>query len=376
MEYKIGPVILSVDRDLSTLQDFKYSNRIHNLENILQIQLVDSYDFPKENLLVFNDTQFKISKITLDGHEINWVFESKPGGMSYLIMDSNYENVVYYSKFHKNNRCYDEDLGHLLKLLVKCRMIIENNSILHASCISLNNEAIIFSASSGVGKSTRAKQFIDTFGAEWISGDRPSIDCNKGIAYGVPWDGKEGIFVNKSANLSCIFEIHRAGFTYMKKMNKQKVFSFLLKQLFVPMWDEKLVKYVFVNINQLIERIQFYELYCDQTQQASLEIYYLIKEIFNKNIGDINMKLKKDFRIMHVGDDYMAIPVGKETDSFNGVVSLSEAAAYLLENMATSKTEEEIVDLLLKEYNVDIETAKKDVHKIIKTFKEIGLIEE
>ena len=88
------------------------------------------------------------------------------------------------------------------------------------------------------------------------------------------------------------------------------------------------------------------------------------------------MKRKSCFEIVDVSNEYMAVPVGDKAAEFNGIVVLSEPAAFLLKHMDEHKTEEELVDILIREYEVDPLVASSDVSNIINTFFDIGLIEE
>ena len=87
------------------------------------------------------------------------------------------------------------------------------------------------------------------------------------------------------------------------------------------------------------------------------------------------MKLNKSFEIVSVADDYLAIPVGDKALSFNGVVSLTEAVAYLLKHMDTNKSVEELVDLLCDEYDVEQKKAYADVQQMVKELSVLGVIE-
>lgn len=82
------------------------------------------------------------------------------------------------------------------------------------------------------------------------------------------------------------------------------------------------------------------------------------------------------FEITEVSGEYMAIPVGDATKELNGIVALNEASAYLLQLMNTSKTKEELVDLLVQEYEVDQITAAKDIDAFIAKLMELGIILE
>lgn len=82
----------------------------------------------------------------------------------------------------------------------------------------------------------------------------------------------------------------------------------------------------------------------------------------------------KNFDIVNVVDEYMAVPVGEEAVSFHGVVALSESAAFLLNNMNEHRTKEELVGLLCSEYDVDRSTAENDVEEIISKFRDLKVI--
>lgn len=88
------------------------------------------------------------------------------------------------------------------------------------------------------------------------------------------------------------------------------------------------------------------------------------------------MKRKDDFEIIDVSNEYMAIPVGEKAKDFYGMVILSEPAAFLLKHMDHHMTEDELVELLLQEYEVEPSVATADIQRIIDILLDIGLIEE
>lgn len=88
------------------------------------------------------------------------------------------------------------------------------------------------------------------------------------------------------------------------------------------------------------------------------------------------MKIEPNFEIVQIADDYMLVPVGDKIEQFNGTVVLNEVAAFLVRNMKTDITEEQLIDLVMEEYEVDKETAKEDIEKVILDMKKIGIIHE
>lgn len=84
-----------------------------------------------------------------------------------------------------------------------------------------------------------------------------------------------------------------------------------------------------------------------------------------ENKADAKYIMNSDYVLREVVGEYMLIPTGKLSMTRNGVVTISESAAYLLKKMDVGKTISQLCDLLLEEYEVDRETALLDVQEMI-----------
>lgn len=87
------------------------------------------------------------------------------------------------------------------------------------------------------------------------------------------------------------------------------------------------------------------------------------------------MKLKDGFITYNTGDENLLVATGEAGKSFNGIVRNNETAAFIAELLKNEITEDEIVNKILEEYDVDEKTAKKDVKKLLDTFKREGFLE-
>ena len=81
-----------------------------------------------------------------------------------------------------------------------------------------------------------------------------------------------------------------------------------------------------------------------------------------------------DFEIVNISNEYMAIPLGEEVSSFHGVVSLSEATAYLLGKMTHPVSRDDLIELLLDEYDIDRDVAEKDIDLILNKLIELKVV--
>lgn len=87
------------------------------------------------------------------------------------------------------------------------------------------------------------------------------------------------------------------------------------------------------------------------------------------------MRIKKDFTIQKVGGSWIAVAVGETSKTFHGMVRLNETGAFLWKKMTEAdRTVDELVDALLEEYEVDRETATRDVENLVNQFRESGIL--
>ncbi|MBQ7423474.1 MAG: PqqD family protein [Prevotella sp.] len=89
------------------------------------------------------------------------------------------------------------------------------------------------------------------------------------------------------------------------------------------------------------------------------------------------MKTKKGFKIRTICGEHVVVAEGIENIDFSKIISMNETSAYLWEKVQGEKTftEDSLTALLLEEYEVDEETAKKDVHALVAQWLEAGIIE-
>ena len=86
------------------------------------------------------------------------------------------------------------------------------------------------------------------------------------------------------------------------------------------------------------------------------------------------MKLKPDFQIVQMANDYMLVPTGDQIDSFNGTVILNEVSAFLLNQLKEDLEKEDLVERLVMEFDVDPATAREDVDVAVEKIKQIGIL--
>jgi hypothetical protein len=87
------------------------------------------------------------------------------------------------------------------------------------------------------------------------------------------------------------------------------------------------------------------------------------------------MKIKEGFMLRNVADNYIVVPVGKASLEFKGLINLNGVGAFIWECLEKETTMEEVIDKVIKEYNIDNELATRDVNNFINKLVEAKLLD-
>lgn len=88
------------------------------------------------------------------------------------------------------------------------------------------------------------------------------------------------------------------------------------------------------------------------------------------------MKIKDGFILKEMAGSWVVVPVGENMVNFQMMMTLNESGAFLWNQLAEEKTEEELVSALLEEYDTDAETAAADVKEFLRALAEKGVVSE
>lgn len=305
-----------------------------------------------------------------------WLFEDRFAQQKAQVLSSkDYACLSIYEE----TSLEQESLKRLLRLPLECRFAHQSVLSLHAACVEEGGRAVCFTGESGSGKSTRAQAWVKALDAEFISGDRPAIRLKEDgcTACGVPWDGKEQIFRNVERPLHAILDVRRAPFTRLRRLTADQAYRVLVRQCFVPMWDPDTAALAMGNVRRLSRAVPVYRLFCGPDAEAALETHRTLferPEEIQEELPD--MKIREDFVLRNVADENMVIPTGENINKFNGVVILSEVAAFIFKQLQQPVSREDLLDLVLAEFDVDQATAAADLDALIAQFRELELLEE
>lgn len=297
-------------------------------------------------------------------------------GFPCIVTDADYQHPQLYAD---QNVQLDEQLRFLIRTAFECRFAYEGIVSFHASCVEISGEAICFTGDSGMGKSTRAKAWVDGLGAEFISGDRPAIRLEEGgnVACGVPWDGKEQIFRNVERPLKAILEVRRAPFTRLRRLSYEQACRMAIRQAFIPMWDPDTAALAIANVYRMCRTTPVYRLFCGPDQDAAREVHRILfdhPEEIEEELPEMN--IKPGFTLRRVVGENMVMPTGKNIKDFGGTVVLNEVSAFIYEQLKQPISREDLLAQILAEYDVDEATASADLDALLDQFRQMDMLEE
>lgn len=88
------------------------------------------------------------------------------------------------------------------------------------------------------------------------------------------------------------------------------------------------------------------------------------------------MRVSNNFILREIAGEYLLVPVGAAAANFNGLITLNETAYTIFQAMAEEHSAEELVQLVLTEYDVDADTARADVDEFVQQLRQIGALVE
>lgn len=86
------------------------------------------------------------------------------------------------------------------------------------------------------------------------------------------------------------------------------------------------------------------------------------------------MKIKDGFVVRDIMGQCVVVATGEASESFSGMIKLNDTGKDIWEGVASGKSEDEIVDFIVREYDVEEDRAKTSVKKFIDEMKDKGFI--
>ena len=146
-----------------------------------------------------------------------------------------------------------------------------NRFLMHGASISYHNNAYLFTAPSGTGKSTHIrlwKKYLRD-DVKIVNGDKPfiSLEGETPLVYGTPWAGKERWQRNCSESLKGICFLQRGTTNSIRRITPEECLSMIFHQVYIP--DDALTAGLTLDLlDKLLKTVPLYLLQCDMSEDA------------------------------------------------------------------------------------------------------------
>ena len=86
------------------------------------------------------------------------------------------------------------------------------------------------------------------------------------------------------------------------------------------------------------------------------------------------MKIREGFVIREIGGEILGVATGGAAEDFHGMLVLNETAREIWNGLEAGKSEADILELIVERYDVEEETARKDMKHMIEKMKEAVIL--
>ena len=209
------------------------------------------------------------------------------GGMAsrcreYQTMASADADIVIRSELYRREKYPEGTSEELIAYMESAiqfftKLLSFDGVYLHASCVRMGDRAYLFSADSGVGKSTHTRLWQKTLGesVQIFNDDKPALRRLDGrwYAYGLPWCGKDGININMKVPLAGICFLKQDEQNEIRRLTSTEAIQRLMPQTLKNIKSIKKLDVTLNNFDKLIREIPIFELKNRPEPEAALLSY-------------------------------------------------------------------------------------------------------
>ncbi len=154
-----------------------------------------------------------------------------------------------------------------------CKKVLDYDAMLiHSAAVSVDNEAYLFTAVSGTGKTTHISLWKKKFGDRLhiVNGDKPIIRNIDGTFYvcGTPYQGKEGYGENMMVPIKAMCILERGEKNEIVKIPPADAISTMLVQT-LRTNDMHEMERMLTLTDKLLNSVPFYRLKCNMDIEAA-----------------------------------------------------------------------------------------------------------
>ncbi|HAV19149.1 MAG TPA: hypothetical protein DCX18_08090 [Erysipelotrichaceae bacterium] len=239
----------------------------------------------KHRELLWGSEEFAIPTFLYQRHDgqFDWITKKKDRspGLSFRI-SRDWNQFVLYEDHTKTN---GERAFHEFGSLFSYAVLNHHACVLHGVVMEYNGMGILVLASAGTGKTTHTRMWRDHKNALILNGDRCLCRKNDGVwyAYGMPWSGSSGEYINRRVPISCIVCLNRGLQNTVQPLSIFDGTIRLMQRIFAPVWPGELQNQAFNYCEELSSEIPVLDFYCKPDLESVEVLAQAIQSLGEKN---------------------------------------------------------------------------------------------
>ncbi len=247
--------------------------------------LIAAQETDKHRELLWGSEEFAIPTFLYQRHDgqFDWITKQKDRspGLSFRI-SRDWNQFVLYEDHTKTN---GERAFHEFGSLFSYAVLNHHACVLHGVVMEYNGMGILVLASAGTGKTTHTRMWRDHKNALILNGDRCLCRKKDGVwyAYGMPWSGSSGEYINRRVPISCIVCLNRGLQNTVQPLSIFDGTISLMQRIFAPAWPGELQNQAFSYCEELASEIPVLDFYCRPDLESVEVLAQAIQSLGEKN---------------------------------------------------------------------------------------------
>jgi len=200
-------------------------------------------------------------------NQFNWLlYVRSPSGNPYqlgVFADNYHSGDIFVIESARNPEYYNFPLGKPMGEIFMANLLARGYGIsMHACGVIYNGNGLLFTGTSGSGKSTIAKLWQGLEGVKVVNDDRVIIRLidEKFWLYGTPWHGQGGMALPDAAPLEKVFILKHGKKNEIQRLDIINATTALLVRSFAPLWDRDAMDFSLGLLGKLSGALPCYEL--------------------------------------------------------------------------------------------------------------------
>jgi len=217
-----------------------------------------------KRMLLWGSEEFSIPTFLYQRNDgqFDWITKQKnrSPGMSFRISSDWTQFVLYQDHTERKGERAFREFGSLFSYAV----LNHYACVLHGVVMEYDGMGILVVAPAGTGKTTHTRMWRDYKNALILNGDRCLCRKKDGVwyAYGMPWSGSSGEYINRRVPVSCIVNLNRGSENTVHPLSIFDGSIRLMQRIFAPAWPGQLQNQAFSYCEELASEIPVLDFYC------------------------------------------------------------------------------------------------------------------